>query len=115
MPIRTAPASSSRQQTRGRGVSDPIEDDEDDAEIQPAARNKGKGRAVPPAGSAIGVNTVNGVEAVNGHPATSSEVVDEEGWTVQTYQPRPVTRAGPTITSVSQARSPGFPHCSLVF
>ncbi|GFZ45307.1 hypothetical protein JCM24511_03033 [Saitozyma sp. JCM 24511] len=94
MPIRTAPASSSRQQVRDRGVSDPIEDDEHDAEVQPAARNKGKGRAVPPAGSANGVNIVNGVDA------TSSDVVEEAGWTVQTYEPRPVTRAGPTITSL---------------
>lgn len=108
MPIRTAPASSSRQQVRDRGVSDPIEDDEDDAEVQPAARNKGKGRAVPPAGSANGVNIVNGVDA------TSSDVVEEAGWTVQTYEPRPVTRAGPTITSVSHSRSPGFHHCCLV-
>lgn len=116
MPIRTAPASSSRQPTRGRGVSDPIEDDEDDADVQPAARNKGKGRAAPPAGLASGVNGngVNGVDGVNGHAVTSSGVVEEEGWTVQTFQPRPVTRAGPTITSVSHARSPVLSHGRLV-
>jgi hypothetical protein len=85
MPVSTAHASSSRRRTNGHTAPPPIEDDSAD---EAPVRNKGKGKAAP-----------NGATRTNGADR-SGEVLAEEGWTIDTFQSRPITKSGNVIATV---------------